>query len=68
MGVELTYRIPTQEEWETMHECLDAYIDFLRKEQPNAFHTISMLEELSLTLPIEVEEAFDYEEKIAKRA
>lgn len=49
---------PTQEEWDTMFECVQAQLEHLREHEPHAKNTIRLLEEIDMELPPDVEEAF----------
>lgn len=50
---------PTVEEWDIMHDTLDAYIAHLKETEPEAYNTIGVLEEAALELPFDVNEAFE---------
>lgn len=52
---------PSQEDWSTMHDCLEDYVGWLTENQPYAVHTISVLAEAQMSLLSEVDEAYTTE-------
>lgn len=63
-GMLLRYEVPTEEEWATMHRCIELYLDYLLKEVQYATNNIDTLGEVgAFILPDTAEAAFHQHEE-----
>lgn len=50
---------PTQREWDTMNDCLEAFKAHLEKHEPQATNTINTIDEALMVLGGDVNSAFE---------